>query len=191
MSNFKVTVDDSQREVKQALSKVNKLKTKKPIQWDMNSIAMTIKREPLDDTEAMDEDPLKSAITLNATAEFCRTLGDIPTYGMAGNRDEDEDELMVRTKICLLFEQTNFKKILLTLFFPVWMTRTLSGNWQRSAVEIKRKKRKSEKLNVFKSAAVGMCWKETINRDPTTVWTSIVTTKVFKPIDGRWSDGDC
>lgn len=106
LSNFKVTVDDSQREVKQALSKVNKLKTKKPIQWDMNSIAMTIKREPLDDTEAMDEDPLKSAITLNATAEFCRTLGDIPTYGMAGNRDEDEDELMVRTKTCLLFLKT-------------------------------------------------------------------------------------
>jgi U4/U6.U5 tri-snRNP-associated protein 1 len=32
---------------------------------------------------------------LNATAEFCRTLGDIPTYGLAGNRDEDLDELMV------------------------------------------------------------------------------------------------
>lgn len=34
-------------------------------------------------------------ITLNATAEFCRTLGDIPTYGLAGNRDEDAEELMV------------------------------------------------------------------------------------------------
>lgn len=97
LSNFKVTIDDSQREVKQALSKVNKLKMKKPIPWDMNSIAMTIKREPVDESEAMEEDPLKSAITLNATAEFCRTLGDIPTYGMAGNRDEDEDELMVST----------------------------------------------------------------------------------------------
>lgn len=34
---------------------------------------------------------------LNSTAEFCRTLGDIPTYGKAGNREEEEDEsLMVK-----------------------------------------------------------------------------------------------
>jgi U4/U6.U5 tri-snRNP-associated protein 1 len=36
------------------------------------------------------------SIVLNATAEFCRTLGDIPTYGLAGNRDEDAQELLVR-----------------------------------------------------------------------------------------------
>lgn len=43
-----------------------------------------------------DEDQSASGhIMLNATAEFCRTLGDIPTYGLAGNRDEDVDELMV------------------------------------------------------------------------------------------------
>ncbi|PNF28366.1 hypothetical protein B7P43_G17272 [Cryptotermes secundus] len=35
------------------------------------------------------------SIVLNATAEFCRTLGDIPTYGLAGNRDEDTQELLV------------------------------------------------------------------------------------------------
>jgi len=35
-------------------------------------------------------------IMLNATAEFCRTLGDIPTYGLAGNRDEDVEDLMVK-----------------------------------------------------------------------------------------------
>lgn len=58
-------------------------------------ITRSLKREPLEETEGMEEDPLKSSIILNATAEFCRTLGDIPTYGMAGNRDEDEDELMV------------------------------------------------------------------------------------------------
>lgn len=28
-----------------------------------------------------------SSMVLDATAEFCRTLGDIPTYGLAGNRD--------------------------------------------------------------------------------------------------------
>lgn len=35
------------------------------------------------------------SIVLNATAEFCRTLGDIPTYGQAGNREEDVQELLV------------------------------------------------------------------------------------------------
>ena len=43
----------------------------------------------------MNESKLGGSIVLNATAEFCRTLGDIPTYGQAGNRDEDEQELFV------------------------------------------------------------------------------------------------
>ena len=29
-------------------------------------------------------------VTLNTTDEFCRTLGDIPTYGLSGNRAEDD-----------------------------------------------------------------------------------------------------
>lgn len=37
----------------------------------------------------------KGAIVFNATSEFCRTLGEIPTYGLAGNREEQE-ELLVR-----------------------------------------------------------------------------------------------
>lgn len=34
-------------------------------------------------------------IVLNSTAEFCRTLGDIPTYGLSGNREENVQDLMV------------------------------------------------------------------------------------------------
>lgn len=38
-----------------------------------------------------------TSIVLNATSEFCRALGDIPTYGQAGNREEiEKDELVVR-----------------------------------------------------------------------------------------------
>lgn len=96
LSGFKVTIEESQKEIRQALLKANKLKEKKVEQWDMAVMARLIKRELVEENETMEEDPLKSSITLNATAEFCRTLGDIPTYGMAGNRDEDEDELMVR-----------------------------------------------------------------------------------------------
>lgn len=47
-----------------------------------------------------DEDPeRKGAIVFNATSEFCRTLGEIPTYGLAGNREEQE-ELMVGPQQC-------------------------------------------------------------------------------------------
>nr|KAH9509150.1 U4/U6.U5 tri-snRNP-associated protein 1 [Bulinus truncatus] len=35
-----------------------------------------------------------SNIILNSTSEFCRNLGEIPTYGLAGNREEDRDEIM-------------------------------------------------------------------------------------------------
>lgn len=55
------------------------------------NIASLIKQEV--DMDPSDAGP-SGSITLNATAEFCRTLGDIPTYGQAGNR-EDNQEFMV------------------------------------------------------------------------------------------------
>lgn len=45
--------------------------------------------------EADGQNEVGGAIILNSTAEFCRTLGDIPTYGQAGNRGEEEQELLV------------------------------------------------------------------------------------------------
>lgn len=33
-------------------------------------------------------------VTLNTTDEFCRTLGDLPTYGLSGNRAEDEQSAL-------------------------------------------------------------------------------------------------
>lgn len=50
----------------------------------------TIKQEILNSEENQ-----SGNIVLNSTAEFCRTLGDIPTYGLAGNREENGQELMV------------------------------------------------------------------------------------------------
>ncbi|XP_034826911.1 U4/U6.U5 tri-snRNP-associated protein 1 [Maniola hyperantus] len=38
--------------------------------------------------EPDEADAAESVMVLDATAEFCRTLGDIPTYGQAGNRDQ-------------------------------------------------------------------------------------------------------
>jgi U4/U6.U5 tri-snRNP-associated protein 1 len=62
---------------------------------------MQVKVEPDEDSDDEAGLTIKTLsgrnITLNETSEFCRSLGDIPTYGMAGNRREDEeDELMVR-----------------------------------------------------------------------------------------------
>uniref|UniRef100_A0A0A9WX62 U4/U6.U5 tri-snRNP-associated protein 1 n=2 Tax=Lygus hesperus TaxID=30085 RepID=A0A0A9WX62_LYGHE len=53
----------------------------------IEEVIREVKEEP-------EEDAGLSSIVLNSTAEFCRTLGDIPTYGMAGNRDEEPDILM-------------------------------------------------------------------------------------------------
>ena len=40
-----------------------------------------------------EEPERKGAIVFNATSEFCRTLGEIPTYGLAGNREDQEAKL--------------------------------------------------------------------------------------------------
>uniref|UniRef100_A0A6M2DL00 Putative snrnp associated protein n=1 Tax=Xenopsylla cheopis TaxID=163159 RepID=A0A6M2DL00_XENCH len=67
-----------------ALSKARKLKQRE-----------TPRIAPLDvKIEIKEEAPVDGAIVLNATAEFCRSLGEIPTYGLSGNRDEEPNELM-------------------------------------------------------------------------------------------------
>lgn len=46
------------------------------------------------------EDPdKKNNIVFNATSEFCRTLGDIPTYGLSGNREDQEDIMVILDEI--------------------------------------------------------------------------------------------
>ena len=66
-----------------------------------------MKREPMEEQEEKsdgdeDEEGQDSNIILHSTSEFCRTLGEIPTYGQSGNRQEDIDELMVSTDIRLI-----------------------------------------------------------------------------------------
>lgn len=99
LSGVKITFDESHVDDRQALLRAKKSKERKKL-WDIGEVVKTIKVEPMDESEPVDEDHARSSIVLNATAEFCRTLGDIPTYGMAGNRDEDEDELMVLSQTC-------------------------------------------------------------------------------------------
>ena len=48
---------------------------------------------------AVEEEPSADAdrntIQMNSISEFCRALGEIPTYGMAGNRQYGEEDLLV------------------------------------------------------------------------------------------------
>lgn len=88
---MKLEEDDKELELQLALKKAQRLKESQLS--SIEQVVDTIKQEPTgsDDGQA-------GNIVLNATAEFCRTLGDIPTYGLAGNREENGQELMVSTR---------------------------------------------------------------------------------------------
>lgn len=90
LSSIKIEpVDEDQEYI---LSKAKRIKQNEIIKKEIpiETIKTEVKMETEEDSE---EEMLRSNnhIILNQTAEFCRTLGDIPTYGMAGNRDEATD----------------------------------------------------------------------------------------------------
>ncbi|XP_046471881.1 U4/U6.U5 tri-snRNP-associated protein 1 [Neodiprion pinetum] len=87
LSGVKIEDDDRELEWQLALKKAQRVKLAR--QTGVEKVAQTIKQE-IDNSN----DNQVGNIVLNATAEFCRTLGDIPTYGLAGNREENVQELM-------------------------------------------------------------------------------------------------
>lgn len=92
-----IKIEEEGNELEHILSKARRLKQSealisKSLNMDTAKIKPEIKSERNSDDEDMDEQ--KDFITLNATAEFCRTLGDIPTYGMSGNREVDPNDMM-------------------------------------------------------------------------------------------------
>ncbi|GFG38346.1 hypothetical protein Cfor_05693 [Coptotermes formosanus] len=90
-ANIKIEPEESELELQIALKKARKLKLQEAVTESKNSIEKVAKSI----LEGNSEGNLEGgSIVLNATAEFCRTLGDIPTYGLAGNRDEDAQELL-------------------------------------------------------------------------------------------------
>ncbi|KAI8125440.1 hypothetical protein FF38_14399 [Lucilia cuprina] len=93
-----IKIEEQDEDLERMLSKARKLKQKENIIKKSLPNIETIKPEiksEIEEDNAMDSEVNRDAhIILNATAEFCRTLGDIPTYGMAGNRDEDSNEMM-------------------------------------------------------------------------------------------------
>lgn len=96
-----VQIDEDDDDLQSVLAKARRLKQKeaiisKALPIDTERIKSEMKTEMMSDDEEANYDARNrdGAILLNATAEFCRTLGDIPTYGLAGNRDEDVAEMM-------------------------------------------------------------------------------------------------
>ncbi|KOC67156.1 U4/U6.U5 tri-snRNP-associated protein 1 [Habropoda laboriosa] len=87
LSGIKLDEDDKEMELQLAWKKAQRLKESQAS--SIEKVAESIKQEP-----AGSEENQSGNIVLNATAEFCRTLGDIPTYGLAGNREENGQELM-------------------------------------------------------------------------------------------------
>ena len=90
--------DEAMNDLHSALSKARKLKQKKRIEPEkkvLQHVREVGMEEGSDDEGPAGSKPHGANIVLNSTSEFCRTLGDIPTYGQAGNREEDEEELLV------------------------------------------------------------------------------------------------
>ncbi|XP_034739495.1 U4/U6.U5 tri-snRNP-associated protein 1 [Etheostoma cragini] len=81
--------DEAEQELQKQLEKQRKLKQKQLLKDSGEKVAEQIK-ELIEGNN--DNDPeKKNNIVFNATSEFCRTLGDIPTYGLSGNREDQED----------------------------------------------------------------------------------------------------
>uniref|UniRef100_A0A146Z203 Spliceosome associated factor 1, recruiter of U4/U6.U5 tri-snRNP n=1 Tax=Fundulus heteroclitus TaxID=8078 RepID=A0A146Z203_FUNHE len=81
--------DEAEQELQKQLEKQRKLRQKRLLKDSGEKVAEQIKVLAKGDD---DNDPdRKNNIVFNATSEFCRTLGDIPTYGLSGNREDQED----------------------------------------------------------------------------------------------------
>nr|XP_055036227.1 U4/U6.U5 tri-snRNP-associated protein 1 [Misgurnus anguillicaudatus] len=82
--------DEAEQELQKQLEKQRKLRQKRLLKDSGERVIQHINR--LESAEDNDNDPdRKNNIVFNATSEFCRTLGDIPTYGLSGNREDQED----------------------------------------------------------------------------------------------------
>uniref|UniRef100_A0A674A9N8 Spliceosome associated factor 1, recruiter of U4/U6.U5 tri-snRNP n=1 Tax=Salmo trutta TaxID=8032 RepID=A0A674A9N8_SALTR len=81
--------DEAEQDLQKQLEKQRKLKQKQ-----LEKQRKLKQKQLLQDSgEKVDDEDNKNNLNIvfNATSEFCRTLGDIPTYGLSGNREDQED----------------------------------------------------------------------------------------------------
>ncbi|XP_069752335.1 LOW QUALITY PROTEIN: U4/U6.U5 tri-snRNP-associated protein 1 [Narcine bancroftii] len=84
--------DEAEAELQKQLEKHRRLRQLHRQSADKAVDSMKKERAEREDEDADDLEK-KGVIVFNATSEFCRTLGEIPTYGLAGNREEQEELL--------------------------------------------------------------------------------------------------
>ena len=84
-------------ELQEALSRARRAKLAHSLQPSSEVISEMLrgkKNKMESEEEPMDESTETLVMTLNTTDEFCRTLGDIPTYGLSGNRAEEDQTML-------------------------------------------------------------------------------------------------
>ncbi|KAK8739182.1 hypothetical protein OTU49_003516 [Cherax quadricarinatus] len=84
-------------ELQEALARSRRAKIAQAAQPSSEKILDLLKEKPLkqeETLEPMEEDAAVLMMTLNTTDEFCRTLGDLPTYGLSGNRADDDQTML-------------------------------------------------------------------------------------------------
>jgi len=82
-----VDEDNAALELELSLSRARRLNQTKTVRRTFERDLAAVKHDD-------DADDGPTSIILNSTSEFCRSLGEVPTYGQAGNRLEDEEEEM-------------------------------------------------------------------------------------------------
>ncbi|GIY89965.1 hypothetical protein CEXT_4861 [Caerostris extrusa] len=94
LSNVKIEEENTEKELHSALSKAKKLKERKIMASAPEKVIEIL--NSVDGSMSNSQKSSKAAVNieLNSVAEFCRTLGEIPTYGMSGNREEEADDMM-------------------------------------------------------------------------------------------------
>ncbi|XP_029288718.1 U4/U6.U5 tri-snRNP-associated protein 1 [Cottoperca gobio] len=81
--------DEAEQELQKQLEKQRKLRQRQLLKDSGEKVAEKIKE--LDKVDTDNDPERKNNIVFNDISEFCRTLGDIPTYGLSGNREDQED----------------------------------------------------------------------------------------------------
>lgn len=81
--------DEAEQELQKQLEKQRKLRQKQLLKDSGEKVADQIKVTEKGNNDGDAE--RRNNIVFNSTSEFCRTLGDIPTYGLSGNREDQED----------------------------------------------------------------------------------------------------
>uniref|UniRef100_A0A8C7SXM8 U4/U6.U5 tri-snRNP-associated protein 1 n=1 Tax=Oncorhynchus mykiss TaxID=8022 RepID=A0A8C7SXM8_ONCMY len=84
--------DEAEQDLQKQLEKQRKkLKQKQLLQDSGEKVAEQVPWLARVDGSDDEDNKNNLNIVFNATSEFCRTLGDIPTYGLSGNREDQED----------------------------------------------------------------------------------------------------